>query len=62
MGERCFWTASTKLILVLQAKLLQLLQDGQFCRIGGQEDITVNTRGDLRDGAAVGTGNRSGNF
>ena len=22
----------------LQAKLLQLLQDGQFCRIGDQED------------------------
>jgi two-component system response regulator AtoC len=30
--------------LGLQAKLLQLLQDGQFCRIGGQEDIVVNTR------------------
>jgi two-component system, NtrC family, response regulator AtoC len=28
----------------LQAKLLQLLQDGQFTRIGGQEDITVHTR------------------
>jgi two-component system, NtrC family, response regulator AtoC len=30
--------------LGLQAKLLQLLQDGQFTRIGGQEDITVRTR------------------
>ena len=30
--------------LGLQAKLLQLLQDGQFSRIGGREDITVQTR------------------
>ena len=28
----------------LQAKLLQLLQDAQFSRIGGAEDITVQTR------------------
>ena len=28
----------------LQAKLLQLLQDGQFTRIGGQEDQRVNLR------------------
>jgi two-component system response regulator AtoC len=28
----------------LQAKLLQLLQDGQFCRIGGQEDKRVEVR------------------
>jgi two-component system response regulator AtoC len=28
----------------LQAKLLQLLQDGQFTRIGGQEDRRVNVR------------------
>jgi two-component system response regulator AtoC len=28
----------------LQAKLLQLLQDGQFCRIGGQEERHVETR------------------
>ncbi|MGB6429807.1 MAG: sigma 54-interacting transcriptional regulator [Candidatus Acidiferrales bacterium] len=28
----------------LQAKLLQLLQDGQFSRIGGQEDRHVNVR------------------
>src|ERR1700722_9673023 len=28
----------------LQAKLLQLLQDGQFYRIGGQEDIHVELR------------------
>jgi two-component system response regulator AtoC len=28
----------------LQAKLLQLLQDNQFSRIGGQEEITVRTR------------------
>jgi two-component system, NtrC family, response regulator AtoC len=30
--------------LGLQAKLLQLLQDGQFTRIGGQEDILIRTR------------------
>ena len=29
---------------VLQAKLLQLLQDGQFCRIGAQEDKKVEVR------------------
>jgi two-component system response regulator AtoC len=28
----------------LQAKLLQLLQDGQFCRIGAQEDRQVDVR------------------
>ncbi len=28
----------------LQAKLLQLLQDGQFCRIGGQEDRQIEAR------------------
>jgi two-component system response regulator AtoC len=30
--------------LSLQAKLLQLLQDGRFCRIGGQEDTRVELR------------------
>lgn len=30
--------------LALQAKLLQLLQDGQFSRIGGQEDCLVQVR------------------
>lgn len=30
--------------LGLQAKLLQLLQDGHFCRIGGQEDTKVELR------------------
>ncbi len=28
----------------LQAKLLQVLQDGRFCRIGATEDTVVNTR------------------
>ena len=28
----------------LQSKLLQLLQDGQFCRIGGQKDTKVEVR------------------
>ena len=30
--------------LGMQAKLLQLLQDGQFCRIGGQEEKKVEVR------------------
>ena len=30
--------------LGVQAKLLQLLQDGQFCRIGAQEDMKVEVR------------------
>src|SRR6516162_3528982 len=33
-----------ELDLGLQAKLLQLLQDGQFCRIGAQEDKKVEVR------------------
>jgi transcriptional regulator with PAS, ATPase and Fis domain len=28
----------------IQAKLLQVLQDGTFSRLGGSEDVTVNTR------------------
>jgi len=34
----------SELELGLQAKLLQLLQDGQFCRIGAQEDKRVEVR------------------
>src|SRR2546428_11556763 len=34
----------SELELGLQAKLLQLLQDGQFCRIGAQEDKKVEVR------------------
>jgi len=34
----------SELDLSLQAKLLQLLQDGQFCRIGAQEDRRVEVR------------------
>jgi two-component system response regulator AtoC len=33
-----------ELVPTSQAKLLQLLQDGQFSRIGGQEDKNVNVR------------------
>ncbi len=33
-----------ELELGLQAKLLQLLQDGQFCPIGGQEDKQIEAR------------------
>jgi two-component system, NtrC family, response regulator AtoC len=28
----------------VQAKLLQVLQDGEFCRLGGEQNISVNTR------------------
>src|SRR3981189_824729 len=34
----------SELDLSLQSKLLQLLQDGQFCRIGAQEDKRVEVR------------------
>ena len=34
----------SELEMGLQSKLLQLLQDGQFCRIGGQEDTKVEVR------------------
>jgi two-component system, NtrC family, response regulator AtoC len=34
----------SELDMGLQAKLLQLLQDGQFCRIGAQEDKRVDVR------------------
>src|SRR5690348_5910413 len=34
----------SELDLDLQSKLLQLLQDGQFCRIGAQEDKRVEVR------------------
>src|SRR5579872_4437907 len=34
----------SELELGLQSKLLQLLQDGQFCRIGAQEDKKVEVR------------------
>ena len=34
----------SELDLSLQSKLLQLLQDGQFCRIGGQADTKVEVR------------------
>lgn len=30
--------------ITLQPKLLQVLQDGEFSRLGGKKDITVNTR------------------
>jgi two-component system response regulator AtoC len=34
----------SELDMALQSKLLQLLQDGQFCRIGAQEDKKVEVR------------------
>ena len=43
-GARCSWMKSGNWIRTLQAKLLQLLQDGQFSRIGAQEDKKVEVR------------------
>src|SRR6202795_3503942 len=39
-----FFDEISELDMPLQAKLLQLLQDGQFCRIGAQEDKKVEVR------------------
>ena len=43
-GGTLFLDGIDEIDLSLQAKLLQLLQDGQFCRIGGQEDKHVQVR------------------
>src|SRR5579864_501553 len=42
--ETLFLDEISELDLALQSKLLQLLQDGQFCRIGAQEDKKVEVR------------------
>lgn len=39
-----FMDEIAELDLGLQAKLLQVLQDGQFCKIGGKEDTRVEAR------------------
>ena len=43
-GGTLFLDGIDEIDMSLQAKLLQLLQDGQFCRIGGQEDRRVQLR------------------
>jgi two-component system, NtrC family, response regulator AtoC len=43
-GGTLFLDEIAEMELGLQAKLLQLLQDGQFWRIGGRENISVNVR------------------
>ena len=43
-GGTLFLDEIAEMDLGLQAKLLQLLQDGQFWRIGGRENITANVR------------------
>ena len=42
--EPCFSMKSAAWILSIQAKLLQVLQDGTFTRVGAQESRKVNTR------------------
>ena len=48
-GGTLFLDGIDEIEMSLQAKLLQLLQDGQFTRIGGQEDRKVQHPRDLRD-------------
>jgi two-component system response regulator AtoC len=43
-GGTLFLDGIDEIDMSLQAKLLQLLQDGQFCRIGGQEEMHVQLR------------------
>jgi two-component system response regulator AtoC len=43
-GGTLFLDGIDEIGLSLQAKLLQFLQDSQFSRLGGTEDITVHTR------------------
>src|SRR6202140_2097503 len=43
-GGTLFLDGIDEIDMSLQAKLLQLLQDGQFSRIGGQEDMHVKLR------------------
>jgi two-component system response regulator AtoC len=43
-GGTLFLDGIDEIDMSLQAKLLQLLQDGQFCRIGGQEERHVHLR------------------
>lgn len=43
-GGTLFLDGIDEIPLGLQAKLLQFLQEGRFCRIGGQEEISVTTR------------------
>jgi two-component system response regulator AtoC len=43
-GGTLFLDEIAELELGLQAKLLQLLQDGRFCRIGGREERQVDVR------------------
>src|SRR5258707_4811080 len=43
-GGTLFLDGISELDMALQSKLLQLLQDGQFCRIGAQEDKKVEVR------------------
>jgi two-component system, NtrC family, response regulator AtoC len=43
-GGTLFLDGIDEIDMSLQAKVLQLLQDGQFCRIGGQEDRHVQLR------------------
>ncbi len=43
-GGTLFLDGIDEIEMSLQAKLLQLLQDGQYTRIGGQEDRTVSVR------------------
>ncbi len=57
-GGTLFLDGIDEIDMSLQAKLLQLLQDGQFSRIGGQEDRRVQLRSYLRDQSTARTRDR----
>ncbi len=62
IGERCFLDEIAELDGMLQAKLLQLLQDGQFSRIGAQEDKRVEVRVVCADQSRTAREIEQGNF
>ncbi len=57
-GGTLFLDGIDEIDMSLQAKLLQLLQDGQFCRIGGQEDRRVQVRAICATNRRLEVGNR----
>src|ERR1700685_1706383 len=61
-GRTLFLEGIDEIEMSLQAKLLQLLQDGQFCRIGGQEDKRVQVRVICATNRRLGGGIGKGRF
>jgi two-component system, NtrC family, response regulator AtoC len=61
-GGTLFLDEIADLDLGLQAKLLQLLQDGHFCRVGAQRDRQVETRVVCATNQQLRQGIKSGSF